>query len=133
MKTYVLGFLFSEDRSKVLLIRKHYPKWQRGLLNGIGGKIEANEQGRQAMRREFREEAGLTIDDWEWMGNLYGIDWKVFVYRAFGDVKNARSCTRENIEIVPVGRLPPSVIPNTRWLIPICLDEQFAACEYVFK
>lgn len=42
MKKYVLGFMFStEDRGqKVALIKKLKPKWQAGLLNGIGGKIE---------------------------------------------------------------------------------------------
>ena len=57
-KTYVAGFLFSPDRSRVLLIRKNRPAWQAGKLNGLGGKIEPGETPPQAMRREFREEQG---------------------------------------------------------------------------
>jgi 8-oxo-dGTP diphosphatase len=52
--TMVVGFLFRER--SVLLVQKETPKWQRGLLNGVGGKIEANESAREAMHREFREE-----------------------------------------------------------------------------
>ena len=43
MITYVTGFLFSSDRDRVVLIEKLSPAWQRGLFNGVGGKIEANE------------------------------------------------------------------------------------------
>jgi 8-oxo-dGTP pyrophosphatase MutT (NUDIX family) len=53
---YVVGFLFSQDESKVLLVWKNRPAWQNGKLNGIGGKIEAGETPLQAMEREFKEE-----------------------------------------------------------------------------
>lgn len=55
-RRYVLGFLFSEDGSRVLLIWKNRPAWQAGKLNGIGGKIEDGEQPLDAMKREFVEE-----------------------------------------------------------------------------
>ena len=60
---YVLGFVFSLDASRVLLIWKNRPEWQKGKLNGIGGKIEEGELPIDAMKREFSEEtsfAGLT-------------------------------------------------------------------------
>lgn len=53
---YVVGFLFSEDESRVLLVLKNRPAWQEGKLNGVGGKIEAGETPLQAMEREFKEE-----------------------------------------------------------------------------
>jgi 8-oxo-dGTP pyrophosphatase MutT (NUDIX family) len=53
---YVVGFLFSEDESRVLLVWKNRPAWQDGKLNGVGGKIEAGETPLQAMEREFKEE-----------------------------------------------------------------------------
>jgi 8-oxo-dGTP diphosphatase len=43
MQTYACGFLFSLDRTRVLLIRKRRPAWQAGRLNGVGGKIEPGE------------------------------------------------------------------------------------------
>jgi 8-oxo-dGTP diphosphatase len=55
---YVLGFVFDSTCRRVLLLRKKYPEWQKGKLNGLGGKIEADETPAAAMDREFREEAG---------------------------------------------------------------------------
>jgi 8-oxo-dGTP diphosphatase len=57
-KSYVLCFAFSPDLTRVALIQKQKPEWQRGLLNGIGGKIEAGESALDAVRREFAEETG---------------------------------------------------------------------------
>ncbi len=39
-KHYVVTFLFTPDLQKVWLIEKQKPEWQKGCLNGIGGKIE---------------------------------------------------------------------------------------------
>lgn len=62
---YVLGFAFYQDQ--VLLIRKTRPKWQAGLLNGIGGKVESFDENNQvAMRREFVEETGIETDQDQW-------------------------------------------------------------------
>ena len=49
MKKYVAGFMFSSDKSEVLLVEKMSPEWQRGLLNGIGGKIEGGETPLEAI------------------------------------------------------------------------------------
>lgn len=63
---YTVGFMFSEDLRTVLLISKERPAWQKGKLNGIGGKVNIGESPVQAMVREFKEETGLvtTKDDW---------------------------------------------------------------------
>src|SRR5258708_364006 len=39
---YVCGFMMSYDLMQFLLIRKTHPDWQKGKLNGIGGKIETH-------------------------------------------------------------------------------------------
>lgn len=62
---YVNGFMFSEDYKKVLLIKKNKPSWQKGLLNGIGGKVEGDENYHKAMTREFSEEVGIDHDNWD--------------------------------------------------------------------
>src|SRR5205085_1283386 len=64
---YVAGFLFDEEAANVALIRKSKPRWQAGLLNGIGGHVEANESPERAMAREFYEETGvlIPISDWK--------------------------------------------------------------------
>lgn len=73
MWRYVVGFAFSSGMSNVLLIRKKSPRWQKGLLNGIGGKIEKGESPLDAMRRECKEETGLILN-WEHRGHMAGIN-----------------------------------------------------------
>lgn len=61
---YVAGFLFDPTQEFVVLVRKNKPEWQKGLLNGVGGKIEVGESAHEAMQREFKEEATADIIDW---------------------------------------------------------------------
>lgn len=63
---YVVGYCFSPDMSAVALIEKLKPEWQKGKLNGVGGKVEAGETPQEAMAREFEEEAGVSIDPSSW-------------------------------------------------------------------
>jgi 8-oxo-dGTP diphosphatase len=63
---YVLGFAFNTIGDKVALIRKNKPDWQKGFLNGIGGKIEKDESKRSAMVREFEEECGIKTSTYYW-------------------------------------------------------------------
>lgn len=78
-KEYVLGYIFSEDMEDVLLIRKERPYWQKGMLNGIGGKIEKEEMPREAIKREMLEEAGIeTTDDiWTKCGKIKVVEMKI--------------------------------------------------------
>lgn len=80
MKTeYVCGFLFDEDFENVVLINKNRPEWQKGKLNGIGGRLESNETVAEAMSREFKEETGLLIpvEEWTSFAEISGKDWIV--------------------------------------------------------
>jgi 8-oxo-dGTP diphosphatase len=131
VQEYVAGFLFSPDRSRVLLIRKRRPAWQAGKLNGLGGKVEPGETPIEAMRREFREEAGVDVPQWQHVLTLSGADdagtgrrWAGHFFRAFGDVDGARPLTDEPLEIHPSSPLPPDTIPNLRWMIPLMLDDE---------
>ena len=131
MRTYACGFLFSPDRTRVLLIRKRRPAWQAGKLNGIGGKIERGETPAEAMRREFREEADLDVTTWQEVLTLSGRDdagtgvaWRGHFFRAFGEIDAARTMTDEALERHPVRPLPGDVIPNLHWMIPLMLDDE---------
>lgn len=78
-QAYVLGFLLSPSHSDVVLIRKNRPKWQAGLLNGVGGKVEPGESPPEAMVREFREETGLETlqSQWREFAQLTGADFLI--------------------------------------------------------
>lgn|SRR5678816_2397713 len=67
---YVVGLVFDPDFNSVLLCRKNTPEWQKGLWNGIGGKVEEGETYLQAMARECKEESGLIVTDWRLIADL---------------------------------------------------------------
>lgn len=127
---YVTGFLFNSNKSHVNLIKKNRPKWQAGSYNGVGGKIELGESPQQAMRREFLEEAGLDIPEWEHVAVLRGKNWENCIFRAFGNPWKASSMTEEEVGVfatdLPMFSLyghGPTLVDNVRWLIPLCQSE----------
>jgi 8-oxo-dGTP diphosphatase len=123
MKEYVCGFLIDPNSRQAVLIQKNKPDWQRGLLNGVGGKIEPGEAPKKAMMREFEEEAGELIEDWEETVILCGPDYQVHFFRSFGSVESVRSMTDESLYIMNIGEVwSLNTIENIRWILPMQLD-----------
>ena len=128
MTKYVLGFAFSEDLSKVLLIRKDHPEWQKGKLNGVGGKINSKEFEHhiEAMVREFKEEVGIDSSkyDWHHLVDMSGPGWECRVYWSYTlDIEQARQLEAEEPVIKYVCDLMEEVcIENVPWLVHLALD-----------
>ena len=84
-----LGYVLSPDRSKVLLVHRnarpedtHYGKY-----NGLGGKLEPDEDVAAGMCRELHEEAGIEVTALRLRGTIswpgfgkQGEDWFGFVF-----------------------------------------------------
>jgi 8-oxo-dGTP diphosphatase len=123
-KEYVLGFCFMHYMSEVVLIRKNKPEWQKGLLNGVGGKIEPGENPMEAMIREWREETGTNVTDWHRYVTMdfSGATVHVFKHVMLGCV-NIQSATDEQVGVfnVDCALANCSLIPNLKWLIPMAL------------
>lgn len=119
----VLGFAFSANKNYVALINKKRPKWQNGLLNGIGGHVENGETAPDAMVREFKEETGVTILEWIHFGTMKFAGDTVFLFAAFPETEivNITTQTDEEVTAVSVKNLPDHVIPNLHWLIPMAM------------
>jgi len=124
---YVVGFLFTQDGSQVVLIQKNRPVWQAGKFNGLGGKLAPSESWEDAMSREFKEEAGVLIPpgDWQHMATLFNEHFECRFFRAFSDLAlNAQTMKTENVSIVPVKNITNlPIVTNLHWLIPMALDE----------
>jgi 8-oxo-dGTP diphosphatase len=85
-----LGYVVSPDGQQVLLIhrnrRPHDPHF--GKYNGLGGKVDRDEDVVTALRREIEEEAGLECErlvlrgtiSWPGFGKD-GEDWFGFLFR----------------------------------------------------
>jgi 8-oxo-dGTP diphosphatase len=114
----VIGFLF-DGRGNFLLIEKNHPAWQKGRLNGIGGKIERGETPLQAMIREFREEAGAAVTFWREFALVTGDGYKLYLYTAKENVKLNPTPDEGPINWYPVDNLPPNILLNMRFLIPM--------------
>jgi len=131
LKRYVVGFMFTEDRQQVLLIRKAKTRdglgWMLGRLNGIGGMLAEKENPFLAMSREFEEETGLFVNplDWQWCGRYARQDsHEVIAFRLFSDAarKETQSSDEGSIFLHRVDEVPflPHV-DNLRWLLPLLL------------
>jgi 8-oxo-dGTP diphosphatase len=85
-----LGYILSSDGHQVLLVhRNRRPDDAHfGKYNGLGGKVEPNEDVVSGIRREVREESGLECDDLVLCGTIswpgfgkHGEDWFGFIFR----------------------------------------------------
>ncbi len=126
MTRYTLGFLFNKNLSQVLLIHKLSPAWQKGQVNGLGGKFEVGESAHECIAREVAEETSLITHpaSWQKMGGLHSPQFQVevlaLVYRSAETA--AQSLEAQQVEWFLVNKLPHNSIPNLTWLIPLCKD-----------
>ena len=84
-----LGYVLSPDRNRVLLVHRNArpDDHQIGKYNGLGGKLERDEDVLSGMRREIREEAGIECLSLHLRGTIswpgfgkHGEDWLGFVF-----------------------------------------------------
>lgn len=129
MIKYVVGFYFNPDKTTVILIKKNSPEWQKGKLNGVGGKIELHETSSEAMAREFWEETGISTLPKDWKHEIELVDvnrkWRVYFFSTVG-TESPKSTTDEIVEVFKVSDvlmtaviMPAKIIPNLKWLLPI--------------
>lgn len=148
MKDYVLGFAFSRDKCDMVLIEKTKPEWQKGKLNGIGGKVEPEDQSPlHAMIREFKEETGVdtfeTIGDntngWDhyatmiFNNDITGQPCRVYVFRMFSNViYQCKTVEEELIFRCAVDTIltKKKIMHNLPLLIPLALSEEFVYTEF---
>jgi len=85
-----LGYVLSPDGDAVLMIHrnKRPGDLHEGKYNGLGGKVEPDEDVVAAMRREIYEEAGIEVDELALRGTISwpgfgknGEDWFGFIFR----------------------------------------------------
>lgn len=129
-----LGYVLSRDRSRVLMVHRNARPGDQhlGKYNGLGGKLERDEDIAGGMRRELMEEAGLeamamrlrgTIS-WPGFGRA-GEDWFGFVFviddwRGEPPAANAEG----QLEWIEVDRLLDLPLwEGDRHFLPLVFDE----------
>lgn len=128
-----LGFVLSEDRKKVLMVHRnlrpddaHYGKY-----NGLGGKLERDEDVFSGMKREIHEETGLVCEKMTLRGTINwtnfgpkGEDWLGFIFlidevRGIPFESNAEG-RLEWVEIEKIPSLP--MWEGDRHFLPLVFD-----------
>ena len=84
-----LGYILSPDRSRVLMIHRNArpDDAHLGKYNGLGGKLEPDEDVAAGMCREIAEEAGIRVSSMQLRGTISwpgfgkgGEDWMGFIF-----------------------------------------------------
>ncbi len=127
-----LGYILSQDRNEVLMIHRnarpddlHY-----GRYNGLGGKLERDEDVVSGMRRELREEAGIEAVELQLRGTISwpgfgrnGEDWLAFIFLITGWQGTPPAANHEGVlEWVPLQRvldLSLNLWPGDRYFLPL--------------
>jgi 8-oxo-dGTP diphosphatase len=131
-----LGYIFSPDRRSVLLIHRNArgesdPHF--GKYNGLGGKLERDEDIVAGMRREIREEAGIECTNVELAGTISwpgfgknGEDWFGFIFRIFDWTGTPPTHNDEGtLEWIPIERVMELPLwPGDRYFLPTVFDFQ---------
>lgn len=132
-KPLVCGFAFSSDMTRVALIEKKRPAWQKDKHNGIGGKTEEWDlSSYHAMSREFEEETGAIVSWNQWTHFLTlnscgveGVRTTIAFFFTCGDeiLDTITSTTDEVVKIFEVVDVvtrtdySAPMIPNIPWLV----------------
>lgn len=103
-QNFVLGFIFNEALTKVLLVKKNRGSKgldsMKNLLNGIGGHVKENEGFYDAIERECLEETNLKIENWIQFCNLdTKIGKIIYFYSITNEIWNFKQIEDEEIKI----------------------------------
>lgn len=133
LEWFTCGFVFSTDYQHVVLIEKR-KQWCYGLHNGVGGSIEETDASPlDAHRREFVEETGLNLQNWEFFCQLTEPKAVVEFFRAtapFKLLQQIRTTTNEEVVLAEVENLHErKLMPNLAWLLPMAMSSGGLICN----
>jgi 8-oxo-dGTP diphosphatase len=128
-----LGYVYSPDGRRVLMIHRNArgDDHHLGKYNGLGGKLEADEDAAAGMCREIREEAGIECLDLSLRGTIswpgfgkHGEDWFgfLFVVTRFSGTPLERNAegSLEWVEVERIKELP--LWEGDRHFLPLVFD-----------
>lgn len=135
-----LCYLRSGGRTLMLHRDKKPGDVHKGKWNGLGGKLEAGESPDECVRREFKEESGLTLLDPRLRGVLTfpdfasGQDWVVFVYTAARFEGALIDSAEGTLEWVPDAKVPElNLWEGDRVFLPWLDGERFFSAKFVYR
>ena len=113
------------DNKEILLLRKNNPDWQRGLYNGIGGKVELNTTPLETIIKKSEEDLGINISNWRELDSEISSSGIEIVYFLTtlneGEIKKLQSQTDERAELFSINNLPTNILQDLK----IQIERQF--------
>lgn len=113
------------DNEEILLLKKNNPDWQKGLYNGIGGKVELNTTPLETIIKKCQEELGVNISNWIELDSEIsssGIEIVYFLNTLNEcEIKKLQSQTDERAELFSINNLPTNILQDLK----IQIDRQF--------
>lgn len=117
------GVLIFNDKKEVLLMRRYNTRNESGWWSKPGGGVDYGETAIQSMKREMKEEIGVTVDIWGYLPHTdhiikkEGQHWIALNF--IGKIKSGtprimepHKC--EKLEWFDMNKLPKKVVQNTR-------------------
>lgn len=129
-----LGYILSPDRSQVLMIHrnKRLDDYHLGKYNGLGGRLEADEDIVSGIKREVEEESGLIVEEailrgtisWPGFGKhgegYFGFIFRIERWQGTPHEGNHEG-TLEWISLDALLTLP--MWPSDRYFLPLVFDQ----------
>ena len=113
------------DNKEILLMKKNNPDWQKGLYNGIGGKVELNTTPLETIIKKCQEELGVNISNWIELDSEISSSGIEIVYFLTtlneGEIKKLQSQTDERAELFSINNLPTNILQDLK----IQIERQF--------
>ncbi|WNL29001.1 NUDIX hydrolase [Aliarcobacter cryaerophilus] len=123
MMRVVVGII--TDNEEILLLKKNNPDWQKGLYNGIGGKVELNTTSLETIIKKCQEELGVNISNWIELDSEISSSGIEIVYFLTtlneGEIKKLQSQTDERAELFSINNLPTNILQDLK----IQIERQF--------
>ena len=123
MMRVVVGII--TDNKEILLLKKNNPDWQKGLYNGIGGKVELNTTPLETIIKKCQEELGVNISNWIELDSEISSSGIEIVYFLTtlneGEIKKLQSQTDERAELFSINNLPTNILQDLK----IQIERQF--------
>ncbi len=113
------------DNKEILLLKKNNPDWQKGLYNGIGGKVELNTTPLETIIKKSEEDLGINISNWRELDSEISSSGIEIVYFLTtlneGEIKKLQSQIDERAELFSINNLPANILQDLK----IQIERQF--------
>ena len=113
------------DNKEILLLRKNNPDWQKGLYNGLGGKVELNTTPLETIIKKSEEDLGINISNWRELDSEISSSGIEIVYFLTtlneNEIKKLQSQTDERAELFSINNLPTNILQDLK----IQIERQF--------